>query len=373
MNRRELKEFRIQYILKNPKLSNSQLAKPLKFENGESVRKFRQKNRDRLPSKAATISKDDIPIKIAKFIKHNTMSLTDLSNKFGCDESYILSSIVALRDDNYIINEYPDGYRLGRHLPPSTNIFKGEEEIVLGVISDLHLGSKYDRVGDYEKIYDRFKDAGVNTVYLVGNYTHGVNPKYSSEDLRIYDQQSQMDELCKVLPRRDGITTKIMSGQCHEGWLQTREGIDVGRMLNNTALSFGRDDIISIGHMEVNEVYERNGGSFTVRLLHLGGGSAQAISNYSQKYIDTIPVDGKPDIILQGHTHKQNYMYYKGVYAIQTGCVTNPDSFHRKNTLRGDIGFSILRIKQGDDGGLISVGYEWTPLENTEWKYRGNG
>ena len=44
-----------------------------------------------------------------------------------------------------------------------------------------------------------------------------------------------------------GMTTKVLSGDDHEGWHVQREGVNIGQLLEFAARKAGREDITDIG------------------------------------------------------------------------------------------------------------------------------
>ena len=369
------KEEKIEFILNNPKLTNRELADALGYASERSMRRFR--NTNCTPSKSKIPQNKDLEDKIKKRIKNCGRTVEELANAFAVEEEDIRNAVDNMRNNHLIVNNLDGNLRLGKNISPSVShinnsMFVGEKEIVLGVISDTHIASVFDRIDDCELLYDRFVDAGVNTVMHCGNFIHGVTPTHGLSDIYIYDIQSQIEHFCKVYPKRDGIVTNIISGNCHEGTIVTRESIDIVKLFNNTAKGCGRDDLVCIGYIQADMVFVRDGGSSTIRLLHASGGSAQAVSGYAQKYADRLPEGDRPEIVLIGHIHKMLSMYHRGMFLHQAGCVCDIDTFSKKMMLYNDIGGTILRLKQGIDGSFNSISTEWIPLEKNVWNYRGH-
>jgi hypothetical protein len=204
---------------------------------------------------------------------------------------------------------------------PSTEIdlrhFAGEK-FRFGYVTDNHLGSKYERLDVLKALYKIFELSEVQVVFNTGNMIDG-EAKFNQYDLHKKGLEEQVNYLVKVYPQINGIQTQFITGDDHEGWFTQREGIDVGRFIQERAEKQGRNDLVYLGHMEHDILLRKPNGSAKLRLVHPGGGSAYAISYTTQKLIESYTPGEKPNILLIGHYHKAEMLYYRGVYAIQGG------------------------------------------------------
>lgn len=195
----------------------------------------------------------------------------------------------------------------------STGFFK------FGAIGDNHMGSKYERLDVLNALYDLYEKEGVKVVYNTGNWIDG-EARFNTHDLKIHGMDNQLDYFIEKYPRRKGITTYFVAGDDHEGWYTQREGVDIGKAAELRARAAGRTDLVYLGYMEADVVLPAKNGQTIIRVLHPGGGSSYAVSYSVQKIIESYQGGEKPHVLLLGHYHKADYIYNRGVHAIQTGC-----------------------------------------------------
>jgi hypothetical protein len=149
------------------------------------------------------------------------------------------------------------------------------------------------------------------------------------------------------------MTTKVLSGDDHEGWYVQREGVNIGQLLELAAKKAGREDITDIGYMERD--IELAPGQ-VMRVIHAGGGSAYATSYKAQKYMESLQGGEKPRIVVMGHYHKFEFGYPREVYCVQPGCCQDQTPFLRKNQIQAHVGGCILDIHVNEAGILDEVG-----------------
>jgi predicted phosphodiesterase len=228
------------------------------------------------------------------------------------------------------------------------------ETPLIGVVSDTHLGSKYECLYELNKIYDEFEMNAVDVVVHAGNWIEGES-HFNRYDINVYGVDGQIEYFMENYPKRNGIHTYFISGDDHEGWWYNKHGIDVGSLVQ-------RDDLTYCGYMEADLDFTYSGVTTEVKLVHAGGGSAQSISLKSQQLIDSM--DHKPDLLVIGHYHKAHFLpYYKGVCAIQAGAFQKQTPFMRKKRLTSTIGGWIVEI-----GGNIKT--EFIHFKDERWIHR---
>ena len=93
-----------------------------------------------------------------------------------------------------------------------------------------------------------------------------------------------------------------------------------------------RDDIIYLGP----DVADLKIGKLKIRLFHGSGGNAYAKSYKLQKYLDTIPLEERPDILQTGHIHQSFYMKQDKTHCFQTSCLEDQTPYCRGMGLAND-------------------------------------
>jgi predicted phosphodiesterase len=226
----------------------------------------------------------------------------------------------------------------------------------VGIISDTHYGSAYCREDVCEDLYDWFAAEGVRNVYHAGNWIEGTAP-FNKHELSAFGMQAQLDYFIERYPQRQGVRTLYVAGDDHEGWWTQREGIDIGRALEESARAAGRHDLVHLGYKEAFITLEHAKTKKHARMLidHPGGGSAYADSYAAQKRVESAQSGEKPAVWVFGHWHKLGYFHPRGVHVLLAGCTKDLDTFGRKKGLRYDIGGMIVDMKQDEGGAIVEL------------------
>jgi hypothetical protein len=228
------------------------------------------------------------------------------------------------------------------------------------------LGSIHAREDVLKTAYEHFKKEGIDTVYHGGNMIDGFKMKINGYELKP-EAGPHMDRqilyAVKHYPKIDGIKTKFITGDCHEGWWASSSGINIGMHMEDVFHRNGRKDLEYIGHMEADIHFEYKGtpGSY-MRVIHPGSGTAYAVSYTTQKYMESLQGGEKPAVLLVGHYHKYNNSYPREVYDVQGGCLQDQTRFMRKKRIQAHVGYCIIELKQCSDGTLQSRRVQWEPF-----------
>lgn len=180
------------------------------------------------------------------------------------------------------------------------------EPVRVGVISDLHYGSRYclrDRIADFVRwAYDR----GVRAILVPGDIHDGDYRNHGQFELSHIGVESQADDAAANLPTLPGLTYHVISGNHDETFL-TANGSDVVR-----ALCSRRSDVYYYGH---RGAFVRIAGT-VVHLWHPSGGGSYAVSYKLQKRVEAYASGEKPHILLAGHWHRYCHIFERGVHAL---------------------------------------------------------
>jgi len=163
-----------------------------------------------------------------------------------------------------------------------------------------------------------------------------------------------------LLVRRNG---RVMWGSnCHEGWFQKDCGLRIGWYIQNWCMDRGRNDLVHIGHLEQDVLFEMPLGTFRMRLIHPGGGTPYAVSYPSQKMVESFQGGDKPQVLVMGHFHKFDISYPREVLTIMPGCTEDQTPFMRKLKLKAEVGFCVCTLGARVDGTLGEFGCKWVPF-----------
>jgi len=310
----------------------------------------------------------DLDKEARRLLLKRARTLVSLADGLGCAPKEAQKSIKRLQAAGYNVALLESGEaEISRIVPEGAKLVVNSKDffdgqwIKFGVVSDTHLYSKYARLDVLECLYDIFAREKIRVVFLPGNMIDG-ECRYNKFDLvgpSGFDAQAEY--FAKRFPKRDGIVTRFITGRDHEGWYISREGINVGQRLQQTAEEHGRKDLVWIGHVEADVHFKAKRGHAWMRMMHPGGGSAYAISYTEQKIVESFQGGEKPHILLLGHYHKFNQGYSREVHTVQAGCVQDQTPFLRALKIQAHVGGSIVRFHQADTGEINRFSVEWMP------------
>jgi predicted phosphodiesterase len=307
---------------------------------------------------------------VIKFIHHEKRSLHDICNFLDKSPKTVLEVVERIKNKGYLVNLSEDGHS---NITITDSPESGGSSVIdlsrftnkpvkIGFIADTHLCSRYCRLDVCETLYDIFSEEGITDVYHGGNYVDGES-KLNQFDILAHGIEGQLDYFAENYPQREGITTHFVAGDDHEGWWTQREGIDIGRRTEETAVAKGRHDLHYLSYMENDVELKSKNGSSVMRVAHAGGGSAPyAISYRSQKIVESLQSGEKPNILLLGHYHKFDCVYARGVWVVQMGSTQEQTPFMRKKSLESQIGGGIIHLVQADDGSISRFKVEFIPF-----------
>lgn len=262
-----------------------------------------------------------------------------------------------LEQSGYVVERTGQRVTLGSVVPESDRRIVRENHFIdqpmrFGVVADMHMCSKSQRLDVLNAAYDEFEAQGIDTVLCPGNYVDGEF-RHNRYELLAHGIADQCQYALDNWPRRKGIQTNFIDGDCHEGWWLGREGIEFGRYLMLEARRQGRDDLVYLGSMEADIELKAPEGSAVVKLMHPGGGTAYALSYSVQKIAESFQGGEKPAIVIVGHYHKFEYSFPRSIHMLQPGCCQDQTRFMRKHKLAAHVGFCTVELQQ-DVGGSIT-------------------
>jgi hypothetical protein len=108
-----------------------------------------------------------------------------------------------------------------------------------------------------------------------------------------------------------------------------------------------------------------------MELRHPADGSAYAISYKTQKMVDSISGGKKPKILLVGHYHKAEYIFYRNIHVFQAGALEAQTSFLRGKGISVSLGYWIIELTVTPDGQINSLNQTFNPFyEEIENDYK---
>lgn len=281
--------------------------------------------------------------------KHKTLS--EICTILNLKDYEVVGLVDFMKQDGELI-DFVNGEIVRLKKPPKVDdVYKVDScstHIPLLLISDTHLCSKYDRLDILRYLYEKAQDRGIRHILHSGDFTDGRSnrPEHIYE-LRETSYEGQVDYCVEKYPTFDG-RTYVISGN-HDDWWYKSTGSEIVKAIANR-----RDDIVYLG----SDVADLSIGKLKIRLFHGKGGLAYAKSYKVQKYLDSIPLDERPDILQTGHIHQSFYMKQDGTHCFQTSCLEDLTPFARSMGMSNDKSVWWVDVYMNDKGNVQNVKQE---------------
>jgi len=224
----------------------------------------------------------------------------------------------------------------------------------LGVVSDTHLGSQYQALGELQAVYDEFRARGVSAVMHAGDVFAGVGMyrgQETDELLPAVDTYSrQVDYAEAEYPARDGITTYMIAGNHDLDGAFSRSLSSPVR-----ALASRRRDIKYLGDDRAS-VKLTNGA--TVMVAHGRGPAGYAHSYRGQRFIESLGRRERPDLLLLGHFHRAGFFVHNGVSCVLAACFQTQTPFLASNGIEPDVGGFVVSLTAAE-GQVSGMSVDW--------------
>lgn len=291
-----------------------------------------------------------------KYLINKKKDFATICKELELKDYEVVGLIQLMKQDGELV-DYINGEIVKLKKPIQTNdvyeIPHNLEHLKLLLISDTHLCSKYDRLDIIRYLYDKANDMGVKHVLHSGDFTDGrSNRPEQVYELKEHSFQGQVDYCVEKYPKFDGKTYAIQGN--HDNWWYKSSGSEILRPISKE-----RDDIIYLG----SDVADLKIGKLKIRLFHGAGGIAYAKSYKIQKYLDTIPVNEKPDILQTGHIHQAFYYKQDNTHCFQTSCLEDQTPYCRGLGLSNDKSCWWVDVDFDDKGNVHSIRPELETFE----------
>lgn len=321
-------------------------------------------------------------------LKEETIKLA-AKGKRPCDIARELSTKMNTSYRNIYdrVQKYVQGYKksLSKHEPISTavkeekrvvvqnqeptahkSVWDGTQTIKIAIMGDTQIGSKYTQWTHLKNFYDICQEEGIKDVYHTGDVTDGLKMRPGHEyELYEVSADEMIDDVVANYPKRDGITTHFITGN-HDASIYKQIGYDIGM-----AIASKRSDMKYLGR-DCAVIYLTP--NCKLELRHPWDGTAYALSYKTQKIVESMESDSKPNILAVGHYHKAEYLFYRNVHVLQSGCFQSQTPFTRGKGISVHLGGWILTIKVEADGTIKSIAPQFIPYYASikdDYKNRG--
>lgn len=239
----------------------------------------------------------------------------------------------------------------------------GTTTLRFAIMGDTQIGSKYTQLTHLHDFYDLCEKEGITTVYHTGDLTDGLKMRVGHEyELYEVSADEMRDDVVMNYPKRDGITTYFITGN-HDASIYKHVGYDIGQAIANL-----RPDMKYLGRdCAVIDLTP----NCKLELRHPWDGTAYALSYKTQKMIEAMEADSKPNILAVGHYHKAEYLFYRNVHALQTGCFQGQTPFTRGRGISVQMGGWIVTLRLDREGSILGIAPEFIPFYKSitdDWK-----
>lgn len=279
--------------------------------------------------------------------KKHSPQVDKVAKDLELEEYQIYGLVEMLKKKGYLFDILDD--RIVKIKPMKENgiyeIPNNLDHLKLLLISDTHLGSKYDRLDILRYLYNKAEDIGVNYVLHSGDLTEGVSGRPQQlYELRESSYTGQRDYVVDKYPKSD-IPTYIISGN-HDLWWVKKCGSDIVKDICDC-----REDLHYLG----SDCEDLRIGKLKIRLYHGKGGSAYAKSYKLQKYLDSIPPEERPHILQTGHVHNAFFMKQGDTHCYQTSCLQDLTPFERSMGFGNEKSCWWLDIDMDNKGNPVHI------------------
>lgn len=233
------------------------------------------------------------------------------------------------------------------------SVWDGTTTIKIAIMGDTQIGSKYTQWTHLNNFYDICAEEGIKDVYHTGDITDGLKMRPGHEyELYEVSADDMLNDVIMHYPKRPGITTHFITGN-HDASIYKQVGYDIGK-----AIAGQRDDMNYLGR-DCAVIYLTP--NCKLELRHPWDGTAYALSYKTQKMVESMESDSKPNILAVGHYHKAEYLFYRNVHVLQSGCLQSQTPFTRGKGISVHIGGWIVTIKVDKDGTIKSIAPQFIP------------
>lgn len=215
-----------------------------------------------------------------------------------------------------------------------------EDEVTFGIVSDTHFGSYYSDISLLNQAYEIFLKEKVDFVFHAGDLLDGEKMYRGHEyEIFVHGADNQVKYCIENYPS-SGIKTYFIDGN-HDRSFWRRAGVCTGERIASL-----RDDLVYLGYQEADVEFSK--GMF-IRVYHPEDGSAYALSYKPQRYISELSGKNKPQLLVVGHYHKAEKLFYRNIAVIQAGTLQRQTPYMRGKKISAAVGFWIVRLSVSKD------------------------
>lgn len=295
---------------------------------------------------------DKLVEELKKYLsRKNRAYISEVLKELGIEEYQAYGLIEILKKEGYVFEIQGD--KIVKNKPIKENdVYKipsDLEHLKLLLISDTHLGSKYDRLDILRYLYAKAEDEKVNYILHSGDLTEGLSGRPQQiHELKETSYTGQRDYVIENYPESQ-IPTYMIAGN-HDLWWIRQCGADIVQDVCNN-----RDDLHYLG----SDCEDLKIGKLRIRLYHGKGGSSTYAKSYKlQKYLDSIESTELPHILQTGHIHQAFYMKQGKTHCFQTSCLQDLTPYERSQGFNNDKSCWWVDVYMNSNGTPVQIKQE---------------
>ena len=238
----------------------------------------------------------------------------------------------------------------GQPIIPVVNL--NGERTRIGVMGDIHFGSKYCLYDLVDIAFKEFESEKGDIVCQVGDLTEGMSNRaghvYELDRIGYHEQKKVAIEYMSRCPA----PLYAIDGN-HDRWFVKGNGAIIVQDICDAI-----EHAEFLGHDEGTIAL---GDSATVRLWHGEDGNSYAVSYRIQKIVEALTGGQKPNVMMLGHVHKSMYLYDRHIHCYSAGSFQRQTAWMRGKRLSSHTGFWIVDIYVNKNGVAKTTG-TWYPF-----------
>jgi predicted phosphodiesterase len=284
------------------------------------------------------------------------LKITDILEKIKCSKTELLKSVCRCRrtgyeiqlDDNIVILSTTNVRGPEKISQLSTN-----SEIIFGVVSDPHFGSKSCQITALNEFAEIMRNKGVRHIFCPGDLVSGFEV-YPGQIHDVYAIDAKGQEETTLLNLPTGFNWYVLGGNHDYSFIKKGGGYNI-----ISTIASKRPDIHYIGFDQATVPILKN---VDLMCVHPSGGVPYSVSYRLQKNIEQVTISelqnvvrgvkDKPTIrfVLLGHLHIQMQAMFGSIWGAQCGTFEGQTNYLKRKGLIPCIGGWIVKASLGYNG-----------------------
>ena len=227
------------------------------------------------------------------------------------------------------------------------------QEIVFGIVSDPHFGSKSCQITALNEFAEIMKNKGVRHVFCPGDFVSGYDV-YPGQVHDVYALSATEQEESALVNLPLGFDWYVLGGNHDYSFIKRGGGYNI-----ISVIASKRKDVHYVGFDEANIPILTG---VDLKMVHPSGGIPYSVSYRLQKNIEQITISelqnvvrgvkDKPTIrfVLLGHLHVQIQALFGSIWGAQCGTFEGQTNYLKKKGLVPAIGGYIVKATLGKNG-----------------------